>query len=189
MLEAVGIAVGQPVPTRNEIVAMERRLQAVPGVEEADISLIRMAAPNAGPAGKNALGTSVPVIYIGIRETGRPGITFRAAPTADIVLPEEIVDTYGRFDAAAMKSFREGHFGGDDSNGYALFGDEATQEIQKQFVPLAERHYDRLVEVLRSVERRRAAGKGRLGHRICPRQIEGRGRTRCRRPRPGRRGA
>ncbi|HEX4147125.1 MAG TPA: hypothetical protein VHY91_26750 [Pirellulales bacterium] len=155
VLEAVEISVGQRVPTGEEIAAMERKLRAVPGVEEADISLIRVAPQNAGPAGKKALdaqagNTPVPIIYIGIRETGRPGISFRAAPTADAVLAEEIVDTYRRFDAAAAKSFREGHVSGDDSNGYALFGDEATRVIQRQFVPLAKRHYDRLVEVLRT---------------------------------------
>ena len=95
-----------------------------------------------------------------ISESARPAgraFTFHAAPSADVALPDEIVDTYREFEIAMVESFRRGNFGGDDSNGYALFGDEATRAIQKRFVPLAQRHYDRLVEVLRTAK----SAKGR----------------------------
>ena len=93
-----------------------------------------------------------PTVYIGIREVGRPGVSFRAAPASEIVLPDEIIETYREFEQAFVESLRRGDFSEDDSNGYALIGDEAAREIQKQFVPLAERHFDRLALVLRTAK-------------------------------------
>jgi hypothetical protein len=152
VLEAAAIRVGDRVPTAEAIDEMVRKLKAIPGVEQADVSVIHMRSPHAPAA-----SPTFTIVYIGIGEAGRPAVTFRAAPSADVALPDEIVETYREFEIAADESFRRGNFGGDDSNGYALFGDEATRAIQKRFVPLAERHYDRLAEVLRTAK----SAKGR----------------------------
>ena len=112
------------------------------------------------PGRAQPAGSWAPTVYVGIREAGRPGLSFRAAPTSDVTLPDEVVDAYRRFETAWVNSMRDDRRGEDDSNGYALFGDDATREIQKQFVPLAQRHFDRLAEVLRtakSAEQRNAA--------------------------------
>jgi hypothetical protein len=161
VLEAAGIRVGDQVPDKDQIEQMVRKLKAIPGVEQADISVVRVGRQNV-PAGSPAQ----PTVYIGIREAGRSGVSFHAAPSSDVVLPDEIVDTYCEFDLANRESFRRGNFSGDDSNGYALFGDEATRAVQKRFVPLAEQHYDRLVEVLRTAKnaKQRAMAAWVLGY-------------------------
>jgi hypothetical protein len=145
VLEAAGIRVGDRVPDRKQIEQIVRKVKAIPGVEQADISVIRVLRQNV-PAGSPAR----PTVYIGVHEAGRPGVSFRAAPSLDVVLPDEIVDTYREFNLAWREAFRRGDSSGDDSNGYALSGDEATRAVQVRFVPLAQRHYDRLVEVLRT---------------------------------------
>ncbi|HEY1784053.1 MAG TPA: hypothetical protein VGG30_00845 [Pirellulales bacterium] len=153
VLEAAGLHAGDRLPRVEEFDGIERKLKAIPGVEDADVSVVHVARQRSPP------GSMEPTVYVGIREAGRPGVSFRAAPTSDVTLPDEVVDAYRRFEAAWMNSIRYDRRGEDDSNGYALFGDDATREIQKQFVPLAERHFDRLADVLRTAKNtdRRAA--------------------------------
>lgn len=147
VLEAAAVRVGDRVPNADEIGQIARKLEAIPGVEQADISVIRVKRQDTA-AGSPAQ----PTVYIGVREAGRPGVSFRAAPGSDVVLPDEIVETYREFDRALRESFRRGNFSEDDSNGYALAGDEAARAVQKRFVPLAQQHTDRLVEVLRTAK-------------------------------------
>jgi len=145
VLEAAGIRKGDRVPDAEGIQQIVRRLEAIPRVDEADVSVIRV-----GRSGTTPDAPAQPTIYIGIREAGRSKITFRAAPTADVTLPKEIVDTYEEFERNLRQSMQRGNYSEDDSNGYALLGDESTRAIQRTFVPLAQQYFDRLIEVLRT---------------------------------------
>jgi hypothetical protein len=147
VLKAAGIRVGDPVPDADTIRRGVSKLEAVPGIEQASIAVVHVK-----PEGAKTDGLSQAVVYIGVRETGRPGVSFRAAPVADVVLPAEIVDTYHAFNRALQDSFRRGNFSEDDSHGYCLGGDEAARAAARKFVPLAEQHFDRLVEVLHTAK-------------------------------------
>ncbi len=147
VLEAAGIRVGDPVPNADSIRRGVQKLEAVRGIEQASIAVIHVKSE-----GAKTERLSQPVVYIGVREAGRPGVSFRAAPLADVVLPAEIVDTFHEFNRALQDSFRRGNFSEDDSQGYCLVGDEAARALARRFVPLAERHYDRLIDVLHTAK-------------------------------------
>lgn len=143
VLEAAGIGVGSPVPSAEEISRITQRLERIPAVCKADLSVIRVHMPGEKP------GTPArPTVYIGIRESGSPKVLYRSAPTGNVALPEELVTIYGEFERNRREAFRRGNQGEDYSNGYALSGDQATRGIQKQFIPLAKQHFECLVEVL-----------------------------------------
>ncbi len=141
VLAAARIDVGDRPPTRDEIKCIEQKLAAIPGVEQADVSVIHLR----GPRGS----LPQPTVYVGIREAGRPAIAYREAPTANLSLPDELVETYGQLDRAVRESFREGQA---DDAGFALSGSEAVREIQTRLIPLANKHFAQLVEVLRTAE-------------------------------------
>jgi hypothetical protein len=153
ILDAAGLQVGGSAPTsRQQQQAIVQRIERVPGVRRAALVVVTVPYP-AGAAAAGTGGTAPrPIVYIGVQESGRPDVAFRAAPTGNVVLPKSIIDTYADFDRAFLKSVGHGDFSEDDSNGYALLGDEAARTVQRKFVGLANQHYDLLIEVLRKAK-------------------------------------
>jgi hypothetical protein len=147
VLEAAGIAVGSPVPSAEEISNIKQKLERIPAVCEADLSVIRVRMPGAKPG-----APARPTVYIGVRESGSPKVLYRSAPTGNVELPKELVTLYREYERNWREAFRHGNNGEDFSNGYALSDDQATRAIQKQFIPLAIQHFERLVEVLQNAE-------------------------------------
>ncbi len=145
VLEAVDVRAGDPEPDGEGVQRIVRALEAVPGVEEADVSVVRYRAGSPP-------GAVQPIVYVGVREAGRAKVAFHAEPSADVRLPDELVAVYDAFEKSHRESMRRGDWSEDDSNGYALLGDEATRAIQRQLVPLADQHFQRLVEVLRTAK-------------------------------------
>jgi hypothetical protein len=146
ILDAAGLQVGGAAPvSRQQQQAIVERLKKVPGVRRTALVVVTVPYPT-GTGGT----VPRPIVYIGVQETGRPDVAFREAPTGNVVLPKPIIDVYADFERAFLKSVRHGDFSEDDSNGYALLGDEAARTVQRKFVGLANQHYDRLIEVLRN---------------------------------------
>jgi hypothetical protein len=141
VLEAAGVRVGDPAPDASQIKSIIRKLEGLRSVERADAVVILTPRAN-GPAQR--------ILYLGIREAGRPAAKFRAAPTGDVELPAVVRETYREFERTLQQSTQAGNFSEDDSNGYALLGDESARAVQKRFVPLASEHGERLLDVLQS---------------------------------------
>ncbi|HEV8001912.1 MAG TPA: hypothetical protein VGP63_18640 [Planctomycetaceae bacterium] len=155
VLDAAGLPEGAAAPDRTQRKAILDRLQKIPGVRRAAIVVVVTPFPNSsgGTIGR-------PIVYIGIQESDRPDASFRAAPTGNVALPEAVVATYAEHERTFLESCKTNHFSEDDSHGYALMGNAAARAVQRKFVPLADQHYDRLVDVLRNsknAEQRSAA--------------------------------
>lgn len=131
---AIGIRAGDPVPQDQD--AVRSRVEAVPGVAEVDVSVV--CCSEAG----------TPILYVGVRETRVPPVTYRAAPDGDVRLPAEMMSLAARFAIAVEAAVRRGVAGEDHSHGYALSEDAALRSIQQEFVGVARRHFDLLGNVL-----------------------------------------
>lgn len=133
---AIALRPGDPVPASGD--PIRARVRALPGVAEADVSLVCC-----GERG----GT---LLYVGIREDGTPPIRFRDEPTGAARLPADILATGDRFEAALVSAVRRGEAGEDDSRGYALAQDPALRSVQEEFLRIAAARGDTLAVVLRT---------------------------------------
>ena len=132
--QAVGLQAGDAFPESNkEIVA---RLERVPGVAEARLEGV---CCNDGRM----------VLFVGIRETGIPGMTFRPAPHGTARLPEDIVKAGADFQQSFMAAVMRGEAGEDRSLGYSLMKDPGTRAIQERFPAFAARDLPLLKTVIR----------------------------------------
>jgi hypothetical protein len=161
VLEAVGLRVGDPAPDATQIKSIVERLQAIPGVERAKATIVRVQRQKTPP--EVVVET---ILYVGILEAGRPAPSFRTAPTADVELPEIIQTTHREFEDRLAESIRRGDFSSDSSHGYALLGDETARDVQRRLVPLTDQYYDRLVDVLHNAKsaKQRAIAAWMLGY-------------------------
>ena len=145
VLDNAGLREGAAAPDRTQRKAVIDRLQKIPGVRRAAIVVVVTPFPN--PSG-GTIGR--PIVYIGIQESGRPDANFRTAPSGSVTLPPAIVTTYADSERAFLESIKHNDFSEDDSNGYALMGNEALRASQRKFVPLADQYYEQLVDVLQN---------------------------------------
>jgi hypothetical protein len=113
------------------------RLLAVPGVLDADVSLICCDA-----------GRSI--LYVGVREAGAPMLEFNAAPTGAELLPAEILAVSSRYMRALIDGVRNGQSGEDDSAGHSLSQYPPARAEQEQMIAFAASHTDLLRTVLRN---------------------------------------
>jgi len=131
--QAVGLQAGDSFPESvNEIVS---RIERVPGIAEARLNGV---CCNDGRM----------VLFVGIRETGTPGTTFRPAPHGTARLPEDLVKAGADFEQAFMTAITRGEAEEDRSRGYSLMKDPATGAIQERFPALAARDLPLLRTVL-----------------------------------------
>jgi hypothetical protein len=143
VLNAMGLRDGGPAPDTTQQKALIERLRKLPGVRRAAVVVVvtPFETPGGGTVGR-------PIVYIGIQESDRPDVRFRPAPSGDVALPPAIVANYAEFERAFLESIKHNDFSEDDSQGYALMGNEAARAVQRKFVPLADQNYERLVDVL-----------------------------------------
>jgi hypothetical protein len=146
---AIGLRPGDPVPASAD--SIRARVAALPGVAEVDVARVCCAEDG---------GT---MLYVGIRETGTPALSYRAAPAGDARLPEEIVAAGAAFESALMSAVRSGNVEEDDSLGYSLARDSAMRAVQERFIAFAARDGDVLRNVLHT--------SADAGHRALATQI------------------
>lgn len=144
--QALGAREGDPLP-RSQADA-EVRIDSIPGVVE---SHLEAACCDQGRT----------ILYVGIEEKGAPHFEVRDAPDGDASLPEEVAQTYHKFELTAPSSSRE-----DLTKGYALSANPGARAIQEQFVPIAKRYTGELRHVIRdsSDEDQRAIAVYVLGY-------------------------
>ena len=131
---AVDLHAGDAFPENTtEIVG---RIERVPGVAEARLNGV---CCNDGRM----------VLFVGIRETGTAGTTFRPAPRGIARLPDDIVKAGADFEQSFMAAVTRGDADEDRSRGYSLMKDPATRAIQERFPAFAARDQPLLKTVLR----------------------------------------
>jgi hypothetical protein len=145
VLDTIGLHQGDAVPDQARRTAIVERLQKLRGVKRGAIVVVTVPFENdrGGTVGR-------PIVYVGIQESDQPDVQFRPAPAGNVTLPAEIIAPYGDFERAFIASIKQNDFSEDDSNGYALMGNAAERAIQRKFPALADRHYERLVDVLQN---------------------------------------
>jgi hypothetical protein len=130
--QALQLKVGDRPPEFVE--AIEKRLEAIPGVAAARVSCITMT-------GKTAL-------FAGVREKGSPALQFRPAPKGTAALPDEILRDGRAFYGALVEAIEKGDAGDDESQGHSLMHFPAARAIQERFVRYAARDAAALRDVL-----------------------------------------
>jgi hypothetical protein len=132
--QALQIKEGDSLPASVE--EAERRLQALPNVQQALLSAVCC------DAGKT-------ILYVGIKEKGAPSLQFRSAPKGAIRLPETILPAGDAFYDAQMEGIQKGEVGEDRSQGHALNSYPKIRAIQEQFITFAAQDFKVLRAVLR----------------------------------------
>jgi hypothetical protein len=136
--EALGLKEGDLVPRSAErITELQRRLEAIPGVESVRIE--RVCCDARGRA----------LLFVGVQERGAPDIRYLPAPTRALSLPPTVVAAYRRSEAAIEAAVRRGEAGDDLSQGHSLMTDPEARRAQEALVPLAAAHLQTLRAVLR----------------------------------------
>lgn len=90
------------------------------------------------------------ILYVGIEETGRPALEFRAEQSGTARLPDAVMELGHRFYRAVSSAARSGNTGEDDSKGHTLSYDPAMREVQARFIQIAQQDYPLLREVMRT---------------------------------------
>jgi len=146
--EALQIKEGDPSSVETK--EAERRLESLPGVAVARISLVCC------DAGKS-------ILYIGIREKGAPSLQFRPAPQGKVRLPQDVAQAEDDLQKAWSDAILKGNSGEDDSRGHALANNPSARALQERFVTLAARDLKLLRDVLRD--------SADAGHRALAAQV------------------
>jgi hypothetical protein len=123
-------------PSSVETKEAERKLKSLPGVAEAQISLV---CCDAGKA----------VLFVGIREKGTPSLQFRPAPQGKVRLPQDVVQAGDDFQKTLSDAVLKGNSGEDQSHGHALSNDPAARAVEELFITFAARDLKLLRDVLR----------------------------------------
>ncbi len=92
------------------------------------------------------------LIYIGIGESDSVIIKHRDAPTQNIKLPAEMVDTYNSFKNEVQQAVEKGEAAEVDTSGYALFTYLPARNLQKSFLQYASQNVQLLASILRNSE-------------------------------------
>lgn len=133
LVQAVGVQIGDSlVAGATELRA---RLEQVPGVAAADVSLVCCEA-----------GRSL--LYVGIREHSTETPAFKAAPAGFERLPAGLVAAGSRFNRALLDAVRANQAAEDDSQGHSLIAYPPARAEQDSFRHYAATHLDTIRAVL-----------------------------------------
>ncbi len=106
------------------------------------------------------------ILYVGVEERGAPHFDYNPAPAGDARVPAEVHAVYALFLAAVNRAARQSDTTENLAEGHSLLSDPAAREQQLRFVPLAEKHFSILKDVLKnsSDEEHRAMAAYVLGY-------------------------
>jgi hypothetical protein len=132
---AVRVQIGDSLTRTTD--DLRNRLLEVPGVLDADVSLICCE-----------VGRSI--LYVGVREAGAPMLEFNRAPTGPELLPPEILTVSSRYMRAMIEGVRKGEAGEDDSAGHSLSLYPPARAEQEPMIAFAANNTELLRRVLRN---------------------------------------
>lgn len=133
LLKAIGVKPGDSMPKSKG--DAEERLEDVPGVVAAHIEAVCCQKGQA-------------ILFVGIEESGVPRYEFRPQPDGEVVLPEDIVGAFDRFQVALQDAVRRGVTGDDLREGHSMMADPACRAIQERFAIFANDNVALLQKVL-----------------------------------------
>jgi hypothetical protein len=135
LARALSVQIGDSISGSAEDLRM--RLLQVPGVLDADISLVCCEA-----------GRSI--MYVGVREQSAPMLDFNPAPAGSESLPPELLAISSRYMRAMIEGVQRGQSGEDDSEGHSLSVYGPARAEQQAMALFAETNEDLLRKVLRN---------------------------------------
>ncbi|HEY8460647.1 MAG TPA: HEAT repeat domain-containing protein [Blastocatellia bacterium] len=121
----------------NDLEEAKRRLELLPGVEEARIDRVCCVEGKA-------------ILYVGVRRKGESSIEYRADPQSKVRLPPEVIQAGKDYQKALQEAVLKGDPGEDNSRGHALSDDPATRAVQERFIRFAAQDLKLLRDALRN---------------------------------------
>lgn len=115
---------------------MRERLQQIPGVSQATISMICCDETDGGW-----------IMYVGVSESAST-TTYAASPTGNDSLPASLMQLGDQFMGSLMEAVQAGD-AEDDSKGYSLSHNKKLRVIQDEFIVFAKRNFPLLQRVVR----------------------------------------
>ncbi len=152
---ATGIQADGPLPRSKG--DLQDKLEQIPGVTRARVQAICCEKDRAA-------------LFIGIEEQGAPHPAFRAEPSGEASLPQDLMDRYRQFLTAVQRAAAHGIEGEDLTAGHSMMEDPAARAFQPRFVEFAASHFDVLRNTLHngSDAETRAAAAAVIGY--CPKK-------------------
>jgi len=132
---AVKLRPGMPLPPSKG--DLEDGIAEVSGVVLARVEAVCCEGPAAS-------------LFIGIEEKGAPHPVFRAPPSGEAALSQDVVDVYQQFLVAVERAASRGNAGEDLTAGHSLMADEAARGFQQQFLTFASERLELMRNVLRN---------------------------------------
>jgi hypothetical protein len=133
--KALGFREGDTLPPSKGDV--EDRIDKIPGVVESHLEAV-------------CCESNLMVLYVGVEERGAPHFELREAPSGDVHLPAEIMDTFRQFLEKYHDAVRNGSAAEDLTQGHSLLADPYARAVQQMFPALVDAHLAEVRNVLRS---------------------------------------
>lgn len=133
--KVAGVNAGDPLPPSKG--DLEDRLEKISGVVQARVEVVCCEGSDG-------------MLFVGIEERGAPHFALRTAPTGEVALPAEIVESYHQLVKAVEDAARRGSTAEDLTHGHPLAADPDARAIQESFVDFTGHHLAQIREVLRS---------------------------------------
>ncbi|MFO1501621.1 MAG: HEAT repeat domain-containing protein [Verrucomicrobiota bacterium] len=147
-------------PTTGPFDAVERQLEAVPGVTKAKVAIV-------------CCDDAKTLLFVGIQEDGAASFSYNPAPRENVALVPAVRTNYDSFMDILARAVRAGNSLEDDSAGHAIFAGDEFKPVQERFLAQARAYQDELKRVLRSSARAgdRAIAAWVLGYAADKRQV------------------
>lgn len=151
ILEHLNIEEGEPVDRSNfNPDAITSQVTSIPGVKHVNVELVCCDSEGSF------------TLYIGIAEDDSAILKFRPAPKRNVVLPNEVLTSYGNFKQQLIAAVQKGESAEDYINGYSLLTYPPARKEQMKFIVFANRYFPKLKKVLkysRQAEQRAVAAQ------------------------------
>lgn len=149
--KALGVLEGGPLPASKG--DTEERLEMLDEVTRATVEAVCCTDKQA-------------ILYVGIEEKGAPRFELRLPPSAEINLPDEIMQAWSEFTTNLAIAVRKGTAQEDLTAGHSLVADADTRATQMKFLELTEKHWAIIRDVMRNGadEQQRAVAAYLMGY-------------------------
>ncbi len=134
--QALGVRAGDTLTVARDV--LEARLTRLDGIEQARVEAY-------------CCDSGHTILYVGVRERNSRVEPFRPWPDgAEMAVPDEVAAAWREFSTAYTRAQARNDLNEDLSEGYSLMNDVNCSVAQQNFLTLAERYCDRLLEVLKN---------------------------------------
>lgn len=135
ILSALNLKPGVPLPPSKG--DMEDALEKVSGVVLGRVEALCCDGSEA-------------TLFIGIEEKGAPHASFRSEPAGDVTLPQDLIESFGKFLSAVQHAAGQGNAAEDLTAGHSRMADPEARAMQDRFIDFASGNLELLRNVLRT---------------------------------------